>query len=775
MPKDYDATNDCDLQSVSASIPDPIAEVNALLMAAEVDEQKTDEIARQYNAMKPKTAKAIPVVKADVEQSPEAHRLAGALQMAGRGFKLLPVALDRKKAAHKGRFIDQATGDIEQLRAWSKRYNFGIATEADLLVIDCDIRRDEKGAVIKDGLAHFINLMGGEPDVFTTRTGSGGKQFFFSIDNPVTSTAGKAADPAKGLPEVGLGEGIDIRSYGALVLAPGSQLPGKDRYSVINAAPVAPAPERLLALIMAAAARKKDRKRKLSEGVVFTGDDPRDYAEGTRRALDAAPAIEGQGGDNQTYSVAAAILDVCTEDQTKDIMREHYNPRCVPEWDDDELDEKVENAVAYRENEIGSDCYAATVDKELDVISETDWPTLIKAAADRGEELVAQEAGKTATLTRLEQIEKSIIYIGDDDPIESDPLIEGICDRGTFVLVTGPMKTGKTLNVMDICAHIAVGRQWNSRDVAQGVAIYCLAEGGKGVKRRLKALRTAKNIPADAPMMVCPIAIDLFKSNADVAAVIAFANEQAKKHRLPVQAIVFDTLARSMIGGNESAVEDINVVVGKVDRIREATGSTVFVVTHTGWIDKKRSRGSTALPGAIDAELLIDVDEKTEAAQIVFQNLREYEAPEPIKYHLESIDLGKDTKGRLIKSAVVRYDLDGGSGGDFEHIAAEAETEADVLRKVQERFAKVDTYRAYWLHEDWGGNYVAELLGEDVGEGLAAADRTKQQKAARARVKARLDKWVKKGDIAVVYREVEREGGRSDKIPFYSAPVPHND
>ena len=76
---------------------------------------------------------------------------------------------------------------------------------------------------------------------------------------------------------------------------------------------------------------------------------------------------------------------------------------------------------------------------------------------------------------------------------------------------------------------------------------------------------------------------------------------------------MLDTLARTM-SGDENAQQDMNRYVAACDRIREETGATELVVHHVGKDAKRGSRGSTVLPGAIEAEFTIT---KTNAGHVM--------------------------------------------------------------------------------------------------------------------------------------------------------------
>ena len=69
----------------------------------------------------------------------------------------------------------------------------------------------------------------------------------------------------------------------------------------------------------------------------------------------AEPAVEGDSGDAHTFAVAAR----CREEglpleTTLQLMFEHWNPRCTPPWEFDDLAQKVANAYAYAQKSQGS-------------------------------------------------------------------------------------------------------------------------------------------------------------------------------------------------------------------------------------------------------------------------------------------------------------------------------------------------------------------------------------------------------------------------------------
>jgi RecA-family ATPase len=70
--------------------------------------------------------------------------------------------------------------------------------------------------------------------------------------------------------------------------------------------------------------------------------------------------------------------------------------------------------------------------------------------------------------------------------------------------------------------------------------------------------------------------------------------------------VVLDTLNRSL-RGSENDSKDMAAYIASADAIREAFNCAVAIVHHCG-IDGTRPRGSTALSGAVDAQLSVKRD-----------------------------------------------------------------------------------------------------------------------------------------------------------------------
>lgn len=231
---------------------------------------------------------------------------------------------------------------------------YGVPMTAEMFTLDVDTRRyDETSNEMqyKDLLARF--KMPFPVPTFTVKTGGGAHIYLscppgrrYKMYVPETNKA------------------IEIKSLGRYVIGAGSIHPvTKAPYEIIRGSldDLYEAPEALLRFCE-------------SVGPVLSEENEDDSQENQDRfiryCLQTQPAIEGDGGNNQTYNTACKASDFgLSESLCFDIMWEYYNNRCYPKWDKSELEEVITHAYAYAQNTRGSN--SLTID--LDEFSEDDY------------------------------------------------------------------------------------------------------------------------------------------------------------------------------------------------------------------------------------------------------------------------------------------------------------------------------------------------------------------------------------------------------------------
>lgn len=216
----------------------------------------------------------------------------------------------------------------------------------------------------------------------------------------------------------------------------------------------------------------------------------------------------------------------------------------------------------------------------------------------------AQEAAPIATGPRF-KLTPVVELLKEPEPLEW--LIKGYLLPASSALLFGEPAAGKSLVGIDWAACIALGRDWNRHPVKAGPVVYLAGEGHHGISRRLKAWAIHNNAGHDlerAPIFVSERggAMDTRDGLAEVAEAI---DAVAEEHGPPVL-IMVDTLHRNMTG-DENAAKDMSAYFTHTDWLRLRYGAAVLTVHHSGHGDQKRARGSSAIKGAVDTELLVEV------------------------------------------------------------------------------------------------------------------------------------------------------------------------
>lgn len=217
-----------------------------------------------------------------------------------------------------------------------KNGNFGVVLRADDLVIDVDPRNFKGREVFEELLAI---LTGFKPDTTCfVVTGSGGRHIYLKKDPTL-----KIRKALKEYP------GIDFLSEGQYVVGAGSIHPTTKQVYLGHFRSIAMASGTLLELLT------KSKTEVISHGTQ-TYDETVQTRERYIEYLKSAPiAIEGESGDQATFSVGAVGHDFgLSPESTWGLLLDHYNGRCQPPWDPQELKKKVNNAYKYAESPIGS-------------------------------------------------------------------------------------------------------------------------------------------------------------------------------------------------------------------------------------------------------------------------------------------------------------------------------------------------------------------------------------------------------------------------------------
>jgi hypothetical protein len=483
-------------------------------------------------------------------------------------------------------------------------YNIGVACGggADgvkLIVVDCDV----KGGA--DGPGNLMRLAGEYAtdlaNTLTFATPSGGRHFVFRAPNGLCvpdNSVGKIAP------------GIDIRSAGGLIVAPGS-VTDKGVYSVVDGAPPLDAPAWLLDPIAAAASRLRDEV-KLS--VSIAPDHPADIAEAKWWLANAArPAIQGQGGDSTTIATAAKLHGLGIAEATAlDLMTEYYNVdgRCVPLWEPDDLAKKVANGYCYAREPFGID----SIQVDFDDLGDEEADA-VGAANDNGGDDTRRKAG-TRVLTSGEFV-ASIRA--------PNWLIRGIVRRRFFYTLTAATGTGKTALSLLLAASVALGRAIGEHRVSKGRVLYLAGENPDDIGTRWIAM--AEKLGFD------PTAIDtrFVAGVVDIRKALPVLRENAEAWG-GFDLIIVDTVAAysTMIVKDENDNAQMGAFAEVLRQLVDLPGGPCVIacahptkgIGKTASPDELMPRGGGAFIAAVDGNLTLNADADNDVIYLRHNKLR---------------------------------------------------------------------------------------------------------------------------------------------------------
>lgn len=198
-------------------------------------------------------------------------------------------------------------------------------------------------------------------------------------------------------------------------------------------------------------------------------------------------------------------------------------------------------------------------------------------------------------------------------------LVHDVLFAGGFTLLYGMKGTFKSFVAHSLAETIGRGAAWlGTRTVNQGTVVYVVAEGKGYFGRRIRAMGPC------AGVRYVTVPVNLFTGEAtDFAEAVRAQLGDARP-----SLFVFDTLARSMVGGEENSNSDMMVVVDAAQRLQHDFDAAVLLVHHTGK-DGLSERGGSALRAAADIVVKL---EKTGplTVNLLFENTKDLAEPTPV-------------------------------------------------------------------------------------------------------------------------------------------------
>lgn len=263
-------------------------------------------------------------------------------------------------------------------------------------------------------------------------------------------------------------------------------------------------------------------------------------------------------------------------------------------------------------------------------------------AASSGLETLRSEPPASASL-RFSFLQSAIFA---DRPLPCWAVDGVLAEQSELVQIVGAPGTGKSFFALDLAMHLASGSQWRGRRVKPATVAYIAAEGGAGLRKRVKGLGVdLASLPlyllADSPSLINPADLrDLVPRLAELGPGLRY--------------VFIDTLARAMDGGDENAATDMGAAIKHCRLLHQVLGVTVVLVHHTGRDQAKGGRGHSSLFGALDTEITITKPVSgPRVAKITKQ--KDGEDGEDFLFELERVVVGQSPEGEPIVTCKVKH------------------------------------------------------------------------------------------------------------------------
>jgi hypothetical protein len=317
-----------------------------------------------------------------------------------------------------------------------------------------------------------------------------------------------------------------------------------------------------------------------------------------------------------------------------------------------------------------------------------------------------------------------------DEEIDDLPdpvwLVEDVFQTASINIIYGAWGSYKSFLAIDMACALAAGRPWQGHHIEEPkTVLYVAGEGTYGVRKRRDGWKRHHGIDKLPGFHLIPSMPKVLDPD-DLAEFVQAVDT------IKPDMIVLDTAAHAMAGGDENAAKDAGLFASHLQRMKEAWGSAIVLVHHTGKDEAKGSRGSTALPAAADTVLHVskgDGQLQAEVAMTKQKDAAQWDAP--LILAGKELTLGQDRRGRPITTLVFGLlrtakavsrttaddlDYDAAKGSEMARRAVEDEWAAEARRVMDDAWASDFGAGQFPMQSRKLANLVADRVGSDRDE-----------------------------------------------------------
>ncbi|MGD9885869.1 MAG: AAA family ATPase, partial [Reyranella sp.] len=235
--------------------------------------------------------------------------------------------------------------------------------------------------------------------------------------------------------------------------------------------------------------------------------------------------------------------------------------------------------------------------------------------------------------------------------LDAPALVRRLLGVGTLAELYGESGSGTSHIALDLAMRVAMGMPALGRNVTRSAVVYVAGEGSYGLRLRIAAARARNLIDPGIPLAIVPRAVQMDSQGEEPRALVETCKRVADATDYPVRLVIVDTVARCLIG-DENTAADMSRFVAACDFLRTETGATVLAVHHAGKDSSKGARGHSSLRAAVDTEILVEGRENPRTLTATKQ--RDLPTLPPIGFELDPVDLGTDPDGETVSACVVQ-------------------------------------------------------------------------------------------------------------------------
>lgn len=429
------------------------------------------------------------------------------------------------------------------------------------------------------------------PSTMENMTATGGRHMWFK---------GEARNSVSGI-----GEGLDIRGKGGW-----AALPDGVKYIELVSGEIVDAPEWFLNSVQNIAREHEERTidKQIDEDLDVN------IMVATRRLQDLVArgdvAIKDDGANDRTYRLAQELQDLgISPSKSLELIEDNWNPHGSHPWNREQLQQIIDNATAYRQNDSGV--------KGLDASGSTFAGIVVPKGGGPSHE---QEL-KPSRFKPLSESEQ-------DDMTEPPWLIPGWLPHGSTAIIYGEPGSYKSFLSVDAALSISAGvPAWGvdkPADEGPLPTLYIAGEGVVGIaKKRRLAWREHNGIKDPLPFWIVPAAPLVREPETFVEMMGEI--EKVCAGQLP-RLIVIDTMSRMMAGTDENSTQDASRAMEMADGLARRYNAAVLIVHHKPK-DGSGPRGSGVFSG--NPDVLLDVVADKDNKMVTLKCVKQKDAEEP--------------------------------------------------------------------------------------------------------------------------------------------------